>query len=52
MFLNKDGYLCLEIGYDQKEEVLELLNKSNKYKEIYFKKDIEDHDRAIICKCK
>ena len=49
-FLNKDGYLCLEIGYDQKDEVIELINKEGKYKEVYYKKDFSGNDRAIFCK--
>ena len=49
-FLSKDGYLCLEIGYDQKEEVIELIKETNKYKDIYSKKDLADNDRIIICK--
>ena len=49
-FLNKDGYLCLEIGYDQKEDVIRLLEKENNYKDIYSKKDLSGNDRIIICK--
>ncbi|MBO4816511.1 MAG: peptide chain release factor N(5)-glutamine methyltransferase [Clostridia bacterium] len=49
-YLNQDGYLCLEIGYDQKKEVIELLNKSKKYKDIYSKKDLAGNDRIVICK--
>ena len=49
-FLNENGYLCIEIGYDQKEEVISLIEKSSKYKEIYSKKDLSGNDRIIICK--
>ena len=49
-YLETDGYLCLEIGYDQKKEVLELLKKSNYYKEIYSKKDLSRNDRIVIAK--
>ena len=49
-FLNKDGYLCLEIGYDQKEEVIKLIEETNQYKDIYSKKDLAGNDRVIICK--
>lgn len=48
-YLNNDGYLCLEIGEDQKEEVMELL-KSNNYQDIYCKKDLSGNDRVIIAK--
>lgn len=49
-YLKKDGYLCLEIGYDQKEEVIELLMKTGEYKDIYSKKDLSENDRIIIAK--
>ena len=49
-FLNEDGYLCLEIGYDQKEEVIKLIKETNQYKEIYSKKDLAGNNRIIICK--
>ena len=49
-YLNENGYLCLEIGYDQKEEVIELINKTSKYKEVYSKKDLAGNDRIVICR--
>ncbi len=49
-FLNPSGYLCLEIGYDQKEAVIKLIEEEGKYKEIYSKKDLAGNDRIIICK--
>lgn len=48
-YLNECGYLCLEIGEDQKEEVMELL-KSNNYQDICCKKDLSGNDRVIIAK--
>ena len=47
-FLNENGYLVLEIGFDQKEDVENLL-KDN-YKDIICKKDLGGNNRAIICK--
>lgn len=47
-YLNKDGILALEIGYDQKEEVIELLNKTAKYTNVYCKKDLSGNDRIIV----
>lgn len=47
-FLKEDGMLFLEIGYDQKEDVIKLLNESRKYKDIYSKKDLFDNDRIVV----
>lgn len=44
------GYLALEIGYDQKEEIISLIENTNQYDEIYSKKDLAGNDRIIICK--
>jgi release factor glutamine methyltransferase len=49
-YLNGNGYLCLEIGYDQKEEVIKLIEETNRYTDIYSKKDLADNDRIVICK--
>ena len=49
-YLNEDGMLALEIGYDQKEEVIKLLELEEKYTEIYSKKDLSGNDRIIVCK--
>lgn len=48
-FLEDNGYLCLEIGYNQRENVIETL-KSNNYKDIYYKKDLSQNDRIVICR--
>ena len=45
--LNNDGYLCLEIGEDQKEKVIKLL-ETNNYQNVYCKKDLAGNDRVII----
>lgn len=49
-YLNENGYLCIEIGYNQKEQVIQLLKENKKYKEIYSKKDLGGNDRIIIAK--
>lgn len=49
-YLNEFGKLYLEIGYDQKEDVVELLRKSGKYNQIYSKKDLYENDRIVCCK--
>lgn len=51
-YLKYKGYLCLEIGYDQKEDVIELLKNEEKYSEIHFKKDLYDNDRIVIGRIK
>ena len=47
--LKENGYLCFEIGYNQKKSVTEIL-KSNGYKEIYSKKDLSENDRIVIAR--
>lgn len=49
-YLNENGYLCLEIGYDQKNEVEELIKNTNKYYDIYCKKDLGGNNRIIIAR--
>ena len=49
-YLKYKGYLCLEIGYDQKNEVIDLINKEGKYINIYSKQDLYDNDRIVIAK--
>lgn len=51
-YLKKDGYLCLEIGYNQKNDVIKILEEIEQYKEIYSKKDLSGNDRIIIAKRK
>lgn len=47
-YLRQGGYLCMEIGYNQKEDVLELLQNSPRYQHTYSKKDLSGNDRIII----
>ena len=49
-YLNDNGYLCMEIGYNQKEAVVRLIEQSGKYKESYCKKDLAGNDRIIIAR--
>lgn len=51
-YLKYNGYLCLEIGYDQKDDVVELLQNEEKYSEIYVKKDLYGNDRVVIGRLK
>lgn len=47
-YLKCNGYLCYEIGYDQKIDVIELIENEQKYKNIYGLKDLYDNDRVVI----
>ena len=49
-YLESNGYLCFEIGYNQKSAVQNLLSNSGKYQDIYCKKDLCGNDRVIIAK--
>ncbi len=49
-FLRSKGYLCMEIGYDQKEDVMDLIKKQDKFMNIYCKKDLFDKDRVVCAK--
>ena len=49
-YLNENGFLCLEIGYDQKEEVTNLIKNEKIYKDIYCIKDLNGNDRVIVAK--
>ena len=49
-YLKYGGYICLEIGYDQKEEVMQLIEAEKQYSGTYCKKDLYDHDRVIVTK--
>ncbi len=47
-YLRYEGFLCLEIGYDQKIDVIELLENEEKFGNIYSKKDLYGNDRIVI----
>ena len=49
-YLKFHGYLCLEIGYDQKKDVIQLIDNEEKYINTYSKKDLYGNDRIIITK--
>lgn len=46
-YLKKDGKLMLEIGYDQAEEVIQLMTVFG-FKDIKVIKDLDENDRVII----
>ncbi len=47
--LNDDGYIIFEIGYDQAQDVCDIL-KENDYTTTVIKKDLSNNDRVIISK--
>lgn len=49
-YLKEDGTIFLEIGYDQKEEVMGLIKQTKQYKTIECKKDLAGNDRMIKAK--
>lgn len=48
--LKDNGYLMFEIGYDQLEELKELINSFKEYEFIESVKDFGGNDRVVICK--
>ena len=49
-YLKFESYLCFEIGFDQKEDVTEIIKDTKHYGDIYCKKDLYGNDRIIISK--
>ena len=47
-YLKKGGYLALEIGYNQRKSVCDLLKQEEVYEEICCKKDLGGNDRVVI----
>lgn len=47
-YLKYGGYIGLEIGYDQKEDVTKIIKEKQHYKNTFCKKDFYDNDRVII----
>lgn len=51
-YLKYRGFLCLEIGFDQKIDVIELIENEEKFEGTYSKKDLYDNDRVVITRLK
>lgn len=49
-YIQNNGYLCLEIGYDQKQEVINIFKQYKNYTEINIVKDLSKNDRCVIAK--
>ena len=47
-YLKYKGFLCLEIGFDQKIDVIDLIENEEKFENTYSKKDLYDNDRIIV----
>ena len=46
-FLNKNGFLILEMGYDQKTAIQAIVNTCGYYEDITFTKDLGGNDRVV-----
>lgn len=51
-YLNPEGWLCMEIGYDQGEDLKTLLADSCKFTNIEIKKDLSGLDRVALAQLK
>lgn len=49
-YLKNNGKLFLEIGYNQKDSLFNLINNSNDFSDPVCLKDFSGNDRVIICK--
>ena len=47
-FLNNQGFMCVEIGYNQKEAVKKIIDEQKRYINVYCKKDLCENDRVIV----
>lgn len=47
-YIKDCGNLFLEIGYNQRDKVFNLLKESNHYEDYYCIKDLSENDRAIV----
>lgn len=47
-YLKTESFLCFEIGYNQKNDVIKIIEKQQNYKNIYCKKDLYGYDRVIV----
>ena len=41
-------YISIEIGFDQKIDVIELIENEEKFENTYSKKDLYNNDRIIV----
>lgn len=50
LVLKNNGILILEIGYDQLEEIKELIKENNEFKLLESVKDYGGNDRVVVCR--
>ena len=48
--LIENGFLAFEIGFDQAEEVKQLIDKTGLYREVEVIKDLSNNDRVVVAK--
>lgn len=48
--LRHNGYLMLEIGYDQLNKIVKLIEKEKEYEIVEMVKDLAGNDRVVICR--
>ncbi len=48
-YIKNNGYLCLEIGFDQKDDVLSIMKEYSQYEKVKVLKDLSGNDRCVIC---
>lgn len=51
-YLKKEGKIFVEIGYDQKEDLFNIIRSNSNYKNICCKKDLAGNDRIIVATVK
>lgn len=51
-YLNPGGWLCMEIGYDQGEDLKKMLSENGQYREIAIVKDLSGLDRVALAQLK
>lgn len=49
-YLKVNGYLCLEIGFDQKSQVIDLIKDKGDFSKVYSIEDLAGKDRVIVAK--
>lgn len=49
-YLNNNGYLILEIGYDQKDKIVDIIKQNNTLEYIETIKDLGLNNRVVVCR--